>query len=177
EALDVARLKADPRLSEVVQRAVELSVKPAPEELVLYADGVFVSVKERDVRCGARDRRRARGRPGSVPHGAAPPLLRALRRAARAARAAELRRPRARAEAQRIPDEIPRPRPPDPARREARRASADVAGFRAGGGGRHPRARRAEAAPARPPRADVRSAVERPRPATARRRADADRGA
>src|SRR5579862_189790 len=50
EALDVARLKADPRLSEVVQRAVELSVKPAPEELVLYADGVFVSVKERDVR-------------------------------------------------------------------------------------------------------------------------------
>jgi DNA helicase IV len=47
---DVAALKADPRLSEVVQRAVELSVHPAPEELVLYADGVFVSVKERDVR-------------------------------------------------------------------------------------------------------------------------------
>ena len=50
DAADVAVLKADPRLSEVVQRAVELSVKPAPEELVLYADGVFVSVKERDVR-------------------------------------------------------------------------------------------------------------------------------
>ncbi len=50
EAMDVAALKADPRLSEVVQRAVELSVRPAPEELVLYADGVFVSVKERDVR-------------------------------------------------------------------------------------------------------------------------------
>ena len=49
EAPDVAALKADPRMSEVVQRAVELSVKPAPEELVLYADGVFVSVKERDV--------------------------------------------------------------------------------------------------------------------------------
>ena len=47
---DVAALKADPRLSDVVQRAVELSVRPAPEELVLYADGVFVSVKERDVR-------------------------------------------------------------------------------------------------------------------------------
>jgi DNA helicase IV len=47
---DVAALKADPRLSEVVQRAVELAVQPAPEELVLYADGVFVSVKERDVR-------------------------------------------------------------------------------------------------------------------------------
>src|SRR6201987_1207978 len=48
EAADVAALKADPRSSEVVQRAVELSVKPAPEELVLYLDGVFVSVKERD---------------------------------------------------------------------------------------------------------------------------------
>jgi DNA helicase IV len=50
ESVDVARLKADTRLAEVVQRAVELSVRPAPEELVLYADGVFVSVKERDVR-------------------------------------------------------------------------------------------------------------------------------
>src|SRR6201987_4697678 len=48
DAADVAALKADPRSSEVVQRAVELSVKPAPEELVLYLDGVFVSVKERD---------------------------------------------------------------------------------------------------------------------------------
>jgi DNA helicase IV len=47
---DVAALKADPRLSEVVQRAVELSVHSAPEELVLYVDGVFVSVRERDVR-------------------------------------------------------------------------------------------------------------------------------
>jgi DNA helicase IV len=50
EAADVARLKADPRLAEVVQRAVELAVQPAPEELVLYTDGVFVSVKERQVR-------------------------------------------------------------------------------------------------------------------------------
>jgi DNA helicase IV len=50
DASDVAALKADPRSSEVVQRAVELSVKPAPEELVLYVDGVFVAVKERDVR-------------------------------------------------------------------------------------------------------------------------------
>jgi DNA helicase IV len=32
-----------------VQRAVEQTVSVAPEELVLYADGVFVSVKERDV--------------------------------------------------------------------------------------------------------------------------------
>src|SRR5438067_5964717 len=49
DATDVALLKADPRLSEVVARAVEGSVRPAPEELVLYADGVFVSVKEREV--------------------------------------------------------------------------------------------------------------------------------
>jgi len=49
EAPDVARLKADTRLRDVVHRAVELAVQPAPEELVLYADGVFVSVKERAV--------------------------------------------------------------------------------------------------------------------------------
>jgi hypothetical protein len=49
DALDVARLKADPRLAEVVQRAVEQAVSATAEELVLYADGVFVSVKERDV--------------------------------------------------------------------------------------------------------------------------------
>src|SRR5436190_21618100 len=49
EPLDVARLKSDPRLAEVVQRAVELAVNPAPEELVLYTDGVFVSVREKHV--------------------------------------------------------------------------------------------------------------------------------
>ncbi|HVH52209.1 MAG TPA: ATP-binding domain-containing protein, partial [Gaiellaceae bacterium] len=50
DARDVALLKADTRMREVIARATEHSVKPAPEELVLYADGVFVSVKERDVR-------------------------------------------------------------------------------------------------------------------------------
>src|SRR3954449_9019719 len=49
EALDVARLKADVRLAEVVTRAVELCVHPAPEELVLYVDGEFIRVRERDV--------------------------------------------------------------------------------------------------------------------------------
>jgi DNA helicase IV len=49
EAADVARLKADTRLAEVVRRAVELAVQPAPEELVFYVDGVFVSVREREV--------------------------------------------------------------------------------------------------------------------------------
>jgi DNA helicase IV len=50
DAGDVARLKADTRLAEVVQRAVELAVQPKPEELVLFADGHFVSVRERQVR-------------------------------------------------------------------------------------------------------------------------------
>jgi DNA helicase IV len=49
EALDVAQLKADVRLAEVVTRAVELSVKLAPEELVLYVDGEFIRVREREV--------------------------------------------------------------------------------------------------------------------------------
>jgi len=49
EELDVARLKADTRLAGVVRRAVELAVRPTPEELVLRVDGVFVSVKEREV--------------------------------------------------------------------------------------------------------------------------------
>jgi len=49
DAPDVARLKADPRLAEVVHRAVEKSVHPAPEELVLYVVGLFVSVREREV--------------------------------------------------------------------------------------------------------------------------------
>jgi DNA helicase IV len=48
DAPDVARLKADTRLAEVVTRAVELSVQPAPAELVLYVDGEFVRVRERE---------------------------------------------------------------------------------------------------------------------------------
>jgi DNA helicase IV len=49
DAPDVARLKADVRMAEVVQRAVEQSVRAAPEELVFYVDDVFVSVRERHV--------------------------------------------------------------------------------------------------------------------------------
>src|SRR5881392_2383297 len=49
DATDVAILKADPRLAEVVQRAVELAVVPAPEELYARIDGIFVRVRERDV--------------------------------------------------------------------------------------------------------------------------------
>ncbi len=49
DAADVARLKADTRLAEVVTRAVEAAVQTAPAELVLYVDGQFISVREREV--------------------------------------------------------------------------------------------------------------------------------
>ncbi|HET7045135.1 MAG TPA: hypothetical protein VFI37_09825, partial [Gaiellaceae bacterium] len=49
DTAEVARLKADPRLAEVVRRAVEFAVRPAPAELVLYVDGAYVKVRERDV--------------------------------------------------------------------------------------------------------------------------------
>jgi DNA helicase IV len=49
EEPDVARLKGDPRLREVVARAVEVAVVPAPEELVTLVDGLYIRVRERDV--------------------------------------------------------------------------------------------------------------------------------
>jgi DNA helicase IV len=49
EETDVARLKGDPRLREVVARAVEIAVVPTPEELVTLVDGTYVRVRERDV--------------------------------------------------------------------------------------------------------------------------------
>jgi DNA helicase IV len=49
EEPDVARLKGDARLREVVARAVEVAVVPAPEELVTLVDGLYVRVRERDV--------------------------------------------------------------------------------------------------------------------------------
>ena len=49
EEPEVARLKGDPRLREVVARAVEIGVVPAPEELVTLVDGVYIRVRERDV--------------------------------------------------------------------------------------------------------------------------------
>jgi len=49
EEPDVARLKGDPRLREVVARAVELAVVPAPEELVMRVDGEYIRVRERNV--------------------------------------------------------------------------------------------------------------------------------
>ncbi len=49
EEPDVARLKGDPRLREVVARAVELAVVPAPEELLMRVEGEYVRVRERNV--------------------------------------------------------------------------------------------------------------------------------
>jgi DNA helicase IV len=49
EEPDVARLKGDPRLREVIARAVEIAVVPAPEELYARIDGIYVRVRERDV--------------------------------------------------------------------------------------------------------------------------------
>jgi DNA helicase IV len=46
---DVEALKADARLAEVVQRAVELRSRGHPEELVVRMEGLFVGVREREV--------------------------------------------------------------------------------------------------------------------------------
>src|ERR1700751_4228239 len=49
EEADVSVLKGEPRLREVVARAVEIAVVPAPEELYARIDGIFIRVRERDV--------------------------------------------------------------------------------------------------------------------------------
>src|SRR5204863_3119991 len=90
-------------------------------------------------------------------------------------RALRLRRDRARAEAKRLPDEVPRPRPTAAARREARLPPADVGRGALPGDGRRPRPGRAAAAAPRPASPRGRASLERPRPAAARRRACADR--
>jgi DNA helicase IV len=46
---DVQRLKGDPRLAEVVRRAVETRVRPRPEELVVRLEGAFVGVEADEV--------------------------------------------------------------------------------------------------------------------------------
>jgi DNA helicase IV len=46
---EVERLKADPRLAEVVRRAVQLRSQGRPQELVVRMEGMFVGVREREV--------------------------------------------------------------------------------------------------------------------------------
>ncbi len=47
---EVARLKADVRLAEVLARAAELKLEGRPEELLLRLEGEYVRVREREVR-------------------------------------------------------------------------------------------------------------------------------
>ena len=54
---EVERLKADLRLAEVVQNAVELRSRGVPRELVVRMEGVFVGVREREVAALLRDAR------------------------------------------------------------------------------------------------------------------------
>jgi DNA helicase IV len=50
DAPEVARLKADTRLAQVVRRAAELRVAGEPEEVLLRLEGEYVRVREREVR-------------------------------------------------------------------------------------------------------------------------------
>jgi hypothetical protein len=47
---EVERLKADERLADVVRRAVQLRSRGRPEELVVRMEGMFVGVRQREVR-------------------------------------------------------------------------------------------------------------------------------
>jgi DNA helicase IV len=47
---EVARLKAEVRLAEVIRRAAELRLRSEPEELVIRLEGSFIWVREREVR-------------------------------------------------------------------------------------------------------------------------------
>ncbi len=46
---DVAHLKADVRLAEVIRRAAELQLVPAPQELAIRLEGSFVWIREREI--------------------------------------------------------------------------------------------------------------------------------
>ena len=50
DAPEVARLKADPRLAEVVRRAAELRLRGEPEEVLLRLDGEYIRVRAREAR-------------------------------------------------------------------------------------------------------------------------------
>ena len=50
DPLPVARLKADPRLAEVLAQAVELRLESEPEELLLKLDGEYIRVRVREQR-------------------------------------------------------------------------------------------------------------------------------
>ena len=80
---DVARLKADLRLVEVIARAAELRLESEPEELVLRLEGSFISVREHEVRellaAPRAELGATRAAAGAIPHEPPPPLLRGVR--------------------------------------------------------------------------------------------------
>src|SRR5688572_4658402 len=58
---EVARLKADERLAEVLARAAELKLQGSPEELLLRLEGEYIRVREREVRELLRETREEHG--------------------------------------------------------------------------------------------------------------------
>ena len=58
---EIARLKADERLAEVLARAAELKLEGAPEELLLRLEGEYIRVREREVRQLLREIREEHG--------------------------------------------------------------------------------------------------------------------
>ncbi len=58
---DVARLKADERLADVLARAAALKLDGKPEELLLRLEGEYIRVRERDVRELLRETREQHG--------------------------------------------------------------------------------------------------------------------
>ena len=143
EAPDVARLKADARLLEVVRRAVDAGVTQAPEALVLLVDGAMISVEEEDVARAARRGARAGGRAaageGAVPQPAAAALLRALPAASRQLGLPRLRRRRGGAPPRRLPHALPRRRAAAAEARRGGASAAHLAGGARGARGRDPR--------------------------------------
>ncbi|MEJ7569934.1 MAG: ATP-binding domain-containing protein [Gaiellaceae bacterium] len=61
DAPDVARLKADPRLAEVLARAVELRLESEPEEIYLRLEGEYVRVRAREIAALLRETREVEG--------------------------------------------------------------------------------------------------------------------
>jgi DNA helicase IV len=57
----VARLKADPRLAEVIARAAELKLEAEPEELILKLEGEYIRVRVREQRALLEEIRDAHG--------------------------------------------------------------------------------------------------------------------
>ena len=177
----MARLKADPRLARGRARARSSSrCGRRRRSSCSTSTASSYPVRERDV-ASCSTRRSSPASPLALARerfrmARAPPLLRALRRAARPARAAQLRRARAGAAARRLPHEAGstaccRCRSP---RSSSRGCSTSPSALEAASEGMLDDDEQKLLLRDRPP-PHVRPALERPRPAAARRGADAAR--